>query len=143
MLIRFGVMIIAWLAILSGLVGGLVGGVAVLAGALLDVQAPAGQFTVEGVSGMALVVIGLIFMIIGIAQIIFGVGLWQLRGWSWTLGVIIESLTLLGALGGLFTGAFTVQSAISIVISGAILFYLLNPRVRKLFGHRVGAEQVA
>jgi hypothetical protein len=143
MLIRFGVMIVAWVAILSGVVGALIGGFAVLAGALLDAQAPAGQFSAEGLSGMALVVIGLIFAIIGVAQIIFGVGLWQLRGWAWTLGVALESLTLLGALGGLFTGAFTVQSAISIVISSVILFTLLNPRVRKLFGQRVGDEQMA
>lgn len=136
MLIRFGVIIVAWLAILSGAAGALVGGFAVLAGALLDVEAPAGHLSAEGVSGMALVLIGLTFMIAGVAQMIFGVGLWQLRGWAWTLGVVIQSFTLLGALGGLFTGAFTVQSLISIVISGAILFYLLSPRVRKLFGQR-------
>jgi uncharacterized membrane protein (DUF2068 family) len=136
MLIRIGVMIVAWLAILSGAAGALVGGFAVLAGALLDVQASTRSLSLEGVSGIALVVIGLTFMIAGIAQIIFGVGLWQLRGWAWTLGVVIQSLTLLGALGGLFTGAFTIQSAISIVISGVILFILLSPRVRKLFSQR-------
>jgi uncharacterized membrane protein (DUF2068 family) len=136
MLIKFGVILVAWLAILSGAAGALVGGFAVLAGALLDVQAPAGQVSMQGVSGIALVVIGLSFAIVGVAQIIFGVGLWQFRGWAWTLGVALQSVTLLGSLGGLFTGAFTVQSAISIVISGAILAYLLTPRVRKLFGRR-------
>jgi uncharacterized membrane protein (DUF2068 family) len=143
MLIRIGVIIVAWLAILSGAIGAFVGGFAALAGALLDTQAPTNQLSMQGISGMALVVIGLTFMIAGVAQIIFGVGLWQLRGWAWTLGVVIQSLTLLGALGGLFTGAFTVQSAISIVISGAILFYLLSPRVRKLFGQRRSETQIA
>ncbi|HEX8995364.1 MAG TPA: hypothetical protein VF812_04995 [Ktedonobacterales bacterium] len=136
MLIRFGVVVISWLAIISGVTGALIGGFAVLAGTLLDVQAPVGRFSAEGASGLALVFIGLAFAIAGVAQIIFGVGLWRLRGWAWTLGVLLQSLTLLGALGGLFTGAFTVQSIISIAVSGTILFYLLSPRVRKLFGRR-------
>ena len=133
MLVKFGVILISWLAIISGAVGGLIGGIAVFAGTLLDVHA-GGQMTAQGIGGVALLIVGLSFMVAGVAQIIFGVGLWQLRGWAWTLGVVIESLTLLGALGGLFTGALTVQSLITIVISGTILFYLLNPRVRKLFG---------
>ena len=135
MLVKFGVIVVAWIAILSGAVGVLIGGVAALAGTFLDVQA-AGKMTAQGMSGLALLIIGLGVVITGVAQIIFGVGLWQLRGWAWTLGVVLESLAFLGALGGLFTGAFTVQSIITLVISGALLFYLLNPRVRKLFGRR-------
>jgi len=128
----------AGIAILSGLTGALIGAFAVLTGAALDVAA-AGKFNMEGVSGIALVVVGLTFMIVGVAQIIFGVGLWQLRGWAWTLGVVIHSIALLGALGGLFTGAFTVQSIFTIVISSAFLLYLLSPRVRNLFHERAKA----
>lgn len=137
-MIRLGVIVMAWLAILSGAFGALVGGFAVLAGAALDVAA-AGKLNMEGVSGIALVIVGLAFMISGVAQIIFGIGLWQLRGWAWTLGVVLHSITLLGALGGLFTGAFTVQSIITIVVSSAILIYLLSPRVRNLFHERARA----
>lgn len=141
MFIRIGVVVVAWLAILSGAAGALVGVFAAVVGVVLETQAPTGHFTAGGISGMALLMIGLVFMIIGIAQIIVGVGLWQMRGWAWTLSVVIQSLALLGALGGLFTGAFTVQSLITIAISGAILFYLLSPRVRKIFTRR--AAQVA
>lgn len=139
MFIKFGIILAAWLAIISGIIGGVIGGFSVIVGAFLDVNAPANQFTAEGLSGMALIVIGLTFMIIGVAQVIVGVGLWQFRGWAWTLGVVLESITLLGALGGLFTGALTVSSLITIAVSGTILFYLLSPRVRKLFG-RNGAH---
>lgn len=140
MLIRLGIILIAWLAIISGIIGALVGGFAVLAGGLLDVNAPANQFSAEGVSGLALIVVGLIFMLIGVAQVILGVGLWQFRGWARTLGIVLETITLLGAIGGLFTGALTAGSVITIVISGSILFYLLNPHVRKLFSHREQAQ---
>lgn len=140
MLVRIGVILVAWVAIISGILGALAGGLAVIAGALLDVQAPLTRFTIEGASGLALLIVGLAFAIAGVAQIIFGIGLWQFRGWAWTLGVAIQTMTLLGALGGLFTGAFTVQSAVSILISGGILLYLLTPRVRKLFGRLRGAQ---
>ncbi len=135
---RLGVIAIAWVAILSGVAGALVGAFAVIAGAALDFAA-AGRVNVEGVSGIALVIIGLSFIVIGVAQIIFGVGLWQLRGWAWTLGVALHSITLVGAVGGLFTGAFTVQSIITIIVSAAILIYLLSPRVRNLFHERARA----
>lgn len=136
MLIRLGIILIAWLAIISGIIGALVGGFAVFAGGLLDINAPANQFSAEGLSGLALILIGLTFAIIGVAQVIIGVGLWQLRGWARTLGIILETVTLVGAIGGLFTGALTVGSLITIVISGSILFYLLSPQVHKLFSHR-------
>ncbi len=144
MLIRLGIIVVAWVAIISGIVGALAGALGVLAGTLLDVQAPISQtLNMESVSGIALVIIGLAFAIAGVAQIIFGIGLWQLRGWAWTLGVALQTMTLLGALGGLFTGAFTIQSAISILVSGAILAYLLTPRVRKLFARRRDAQAAA
>ena len=143
MLIRFGVMIVAWLAILSGVVGALIGGFAILVGALLDGQATAGQLSVAGVTGVALVIAGLIFAIIGIAQVIFGVGLWQFRGWAVKLGIALEVVTLLGSIGGLFTGAFTIPSLISVIFSSAILLYLLSPHVRKHIAQRTSQARVA
>ena len=143
MLIRFGVIIVAWLAILCGVVGALIGGFAVLVGALLDGQAPAGQLSATGASGMALVVIGLIFAIVGVAQIIFGVGLWQFRGWAVKLGIGLEVIMLLGSIAGLFTGAFTIPSLISVIFSGAILLYLLSPHVRKHIAQRVAPVATA
>ncbi|HEX8729829.1 MAG TPA: hypothetical protein VF739_14450 [Ktedonobacterales bacterium] len=131
MLVRFGVVLIAWLAIISGLIGAAIGAFAILVGAILDVQAPAGPLNMQGLGGMALVVIGLTFAIIGIAQIIFGVGLWQFRGWAIRLGIGLEILTLIGSIIGLFTGAFTIPSLISTVVSSVILIVLLSPHVRK------------
>lgn len=131
MLVRFGVVLIAWLAIISGLIGVLIGAFAILVGAILDVQAPTGPLNMQGLGGMALVVIGLTFAVIGVAQIIFGVGLWQFRGWAVRLGIGLEILTLIGSIVGLFTGAFTIPSLISTVVSSVILLVLLSPHVRK------------
>ena len=106
-------------------------------GALLDGQANPGQLSFVGATGVALVIAGLIFAIIGVAQTIFGVGLWQFRGWAVKLGIALEVITLLGSIGGLFTGAFTIPSLISVIFSSAILLYLLSPHVRKHIAQRV------
>jgi uncharacterized membrane protein YfcA len=131
MLVRFGVMMIAWLAIISGVIGALIGAFAILIGAILDAQASSGPLNMQGLGGMALVAVGLTFAIIGVAQIIFGVGLWQFRSWAIRLGIGLEVLTLIGSIVGLFTGAFTIPSLISTAVSAVILVVLLSPHVRK------------
>ncbi|HET9110243.1 MAG TPA: hypothetical protein VFN78_05400 [Ktedonobacterales bacterium] len=131
MLIRFGVIVVAWLAIISGIFAVLIGVLAALAGTALDVRAPTNHLTAQGLSGMVLLTAGLTIAVIGVAQTIFGVGLWQLRGWAVRLGIGLEVLTLIGSIIGLFTGAFTIPSLISTVVSGAILFVLLSPHVRR------------
>ncbi len=136
MLIRFGVIVVAWLAIISGIIGVLIGVLTALAGTALDVRAPTNQLTAQGLSGMVLVTAGITIAIIGLAQAIFGVGLWQFRGWAVRLGIGLEVLTLFGSIVGLFTGAFTIPSLISTVVSGAILFVLLSPHVRKHISSR-------
>jgi len=148
MLIRFGVIIVAWLAIISGIFAVLIGVLAALAGTVLDVRAPTSHLTAQGFSGMILLTAGLTIAVIGVAQTIFGVGLWQFRGWAVRLGIGLEVLTLIGSIIGLFTGAFTIPSLISTVVSSAILFALLSPHVRRhirLRGARVavGAESAA
>ena len=66
MLVRFGVMIVAWLAIISGAIGALIGAVSILIGAVLDAEAPTGPLNMQGLGGMALVVVGLTFAIVGL-----------------------------------------------------------------------------
>lgn len=133
-MVRLGAILIAGVAILSGLVGLVVGGLATAAGVALMVQAPTGRFSAEGFGGQVLLITGLSVLIVGVAQIIVGVGIWRLRRWAWRLGVGIEILTFIAGVAGLFTGAFTVQSAISLIISGIILAFLLTPEVRRHFG---------
>lgn len=134
MLIRYGAMVVAWLAIIGGVMGLAIGAVVAFAGELIDARATSHHLAAWGVGGMGLLIAGLLVMIVGLAQIIVGVGIWQLRGWAWVVGIFLQSATFLASLGGLLTGVFTVQSLFTLIFSGAILVYLLRPRVRKLFG---------
>ncbi len=134
MLLRIGAIAIAVIAIVSGLTGILIGGLVAVTGTALDVFARPGQDVMEMTGGYALIVVGLTAMIAGLFQVIFGIGMWRLSAWAWIAGVIIQSFTLITAALGLFTGAAIPASLVSITISGAILMFLLAPRVRKKFG---------
>ena len=134
MLLRFGVIAIALIAIVSGITGMLIGGLVAVAGTALDVFARPGQDTIEMMGGYALIITGLTAMIAGLLQVIFGIGMWRLSAWAWIAGVIIQLLTLVTAVLGLFTGAAIPASLVTIAVSGVILAFLLTPRVRKAFG---------
>jgi hypothetical protein len=127
-------MAIGLLAIFSGLVGMLIGGLVAVTGTALDVLAAPGQNSLEAMGGYALIVAGLIVMIAGLLQVVFGVGIWKLSAWAWILGVFIQSLSLISAALGIFTGAAIPASLLTIAVSGTMLTFLLLPRVRKAFG---------
>ncbi len=134
MLLRFGAIAIAALAIVSGLAGILIGGLVAVTGTALDVFARPGQDFLEITGGYVLIVAGLTVTLIGLLQVIFGVGLWRLSGWAWIAGVIIQTFTLITATLGLCAGAAIPASLLTIAISGSILAFLLTPHVRKAFG---------
>ena len=134
MLLRIGAIAIALIAIVSGITGMLIGGLVAVTGTALDVFARPGQDALEITGGYALIIAGLTAMIVGLLQVIFGIGMWRLSAWAWIAGVIIQSFTLIAAVLGLFTGAAIPASLLTIAISGAILAFLLAPHVRKAFG---------
>jgi len=117
-----GVTIIGILWIIGGilaLLGGL--GIAVLGG---TIAGPLGA-AFGLVFGFGLVIIGLIFIILGI-------GCFKAWGWVWTIGVIITIIYLiLGIIDLVQSGA---SALIGIIISIIILWYLFKDNVKKYFG---------
>lgn len=82
---------------------------------------------IGGIAGVVLGAVGagqlgFLFLLIGIGAIIVGVGLWQVKKWSWLAAVIIGSLNAitnvltLGVLG----------SIIQLIIQLGILGYLIS-----------------
>jgi hypothetical protein len=113
-----GVTIIGILNILSGLFY-LVGGLAL--GAILAIAIP----LLGGIIGALLVIIGIIYIILGI-------GCFKGWGWVWTLTVIFSILGILISLVSLVVGNFT--SIVSIIIAAIILWYLFQEEPKKFFG---------
>lgn len=117
-----GVTIIGILWIIGGLIM-LLGGLGAAAfGAVIG--GPIG-----GVIGL---VLGFTLIIVGIIEIILGIGCFKAWGWVWTVGVIITIISLVMGIIDLFTSGM--GALIGIIISGIILWYLFQANVKRYFG---------
>jgi len=84
---------------------------------------------IGGIIGLGL---GFVLLVIGIIEIVLGIGCFRKWGWVWTVGVIVTIISLLVGIIDLFrTGA---GALVGIVISIVILWYLFREDVKKYFG---------
>lgn len=126
-----GVTILAFLAILLGIIGILGGCMLMGFGSLL---APIGALFGGGQLGSSAFAGGLGWAISAVIALIAGFGALALKGWAWILGLLASGLSLVTALWGAFQGGSWCLSAPGIILPGIIVFYLLTPGVRKAFG---------
>lgn len=123
-----GVTIIALLDIITGLIA-LVGGILGFLGlGLVGERIPV---IVDAVAGVALV----IAILIAVASLVLGWGLWTLKPWAFWATVIVEVLTIADHLLGWLTHHLGTTSSITeIVIPVIIIVYLFADRnVRAAF----------
>ena len=142
-----GVTILAWLAIIGGafaLFGSIFVVIATM-GALALVGAGAAAATAAGAgaayaSAVLWAMIGLVMAVwlavLGVFEIVFGVGALGLKPWAWSVGVIWCYVAAVSDVISIFTsrGSGIFSSLIGIVISIAILYYLYSDEVRAVFG---------
>lgn len=110
-------------ALLFGLLVLSLGGV-VASGWLGDAYPPAQGF-------MALVVAIPLLLSASLA-LATSVGLWRMRRWAWPLGLVTQSLALLGSVGALATNGWRAVPEGALALG--LLVYLLQPAVRRAFG---------
>jgi hypothetical protein len=128
-----GVSILAVLAIISGIFGIL----AILEGfgiRVIGLTDPAQQQVGGFGPGLGVISLGIVSFVVAIAQLAFGFGAWQLRPWAWTLGVVLQIVSIVITLVRMIGNGFSAGSLISLAISLAILFYLYQPDIRRAFG---------
>lgn len=113
-----GVSILAALVIIEALLGILGGLITILT---------LGFFT--GI----LIIAGILLLLLSLVQLAVGVGLWRLRRWAWTVGVVVTGLSLLGDIIGLAGGATTFPAIVSLILNGVILWYLFRQDVKAAF----------
>jgi len=117
-----GVTILAILAII-------VGGIEVLGGVISLVGGGATAVGGEDIpTAGALSLIGVFAAILGVLNLIFGLGALALKPWAWKFGVGLQFFAILA---GLFQ---LPNSIVAIVINGLILYYLFRPNVKRVFG---------
>lgn len=71
-------------------------------------------------------------LLIAVAYIVVGLGLWQLKNWARTVTIVLVGFWLVFGLIGLLRVP-TPWHIVRVVIDGAIVLYLLLPDVRKFF----------
>lgn len=139
-----GVTIIAILNIIGGIIMVIVGLLAIALSSIIPLIPPEQQ-TIEGFDfaapwfAGAINAIGGVFIAIGIASLVVAYGLWNAKGWAWSLTVILAIIGIALDVVFIVTGDFS--SIISIIISGVILYYVYRPHVKAYFGKGVKAAQ--
>ena len=77
--------------------------------------------------------VALVLLAAGLLELVLAYGVWTLRPWAWTLGVVLEILVIVLAV--LQLGRLEpVRHIITITIGVITLWYLTRPRVRAAFG---------
>lgn len=77
--------------------------------------------------------VALVLLVAGLCELVLAYGVWTLRPWAWTLGVVLETVVIVLAV--LQLGRLEpVRHIITITIGVITLWYLTRPRVRAVFG---------
>lgn len=76
--------------------------------------------------------IGIPFILLGATLAVAATGWFGHRLWGWRLAVAIIATEVLGNIVHAFMGSL-VRGGVGVVISGALLLYLLRPEVRAVF----------
>jgi len=126
-----GITILAVLALIGGLLA-LFAAVALFG---LGALSSAALGNVGGfIFGGAAIVLGIITLISAALSLGFAYGAWYLKPWGWILGVASQVLSVVITLINVIRGADFLGQLLSLVIAGAILYYLFTPEVKRAFG---------
>ena len=95
----------------------------------------AGVFTVVYAGPVTIaIVMGILFLIIGIVELAVTMGLWNLEGWAWTVAVVVTWIDIIFDVIGGFVGAQTFGATmLSMAIPLIVLIYLYQSGVRQAF----------
>jgi hypothetical protein len=129
-----GVSVIAVIAIIYGIFNLLLTLLGILGSALLA-SGVAGR-TIK-YSAATLVYATISDALLGILFLAFGIGALRLKGWAWTVGVVVLVLEVVRQIVGVamqgFSAGTMVRDSITVVIAVGVLVYLFRPSVRGAF----------
>lgn len=123
-----GITILAVLAAIGGVLS-ILAGIALIGLGGLG-AATTGEAAIFGLGA----IFGLLILASGIASLAFAYGAWTLKPWAWTLGVALQILSLALAVVAILGGSDIGSQIIGIAIAGIILYYLMQPSIKAVFG---------
>ncbi len=77
-------------------------------------------------------IVGILFLVLGAALITAGIGWFRRRLWGWRVAVVIISMQVLGDVVNCVRGDW-LGGATGVIVAGALLLFLLQPRIRAAF----------
>ena len=124
-----GITILAALAAIGGVLD-LLGGLLLFGlGGVVAVGASAGV-------GALVVVVGLALMVVGVLYLALSWGFWTLKPWAWILGAALAIISIVLSVLSFLSGGGITSLIISIIIPAVILYYLMRPEIQALFGRK-------
>jgi hypothetical protein len=76
--------------------------------------------------------VGILFLLLAVVLVVSGIGWFQRRLWGWRLAVAIIATQVIGDIVNVVRGDL-LRGGTGVIIAGALLLYLLRPRVRAAF----------
>ena len=103
----------------------------------LAVLGSLGTIAVSGFAGAFggfMVIMGLVSLAIGVANIVVGWGLWTLKKWAWNIAVVLGALGILISLAVIvFNPQGIAGQILGLAINALILYYLTRPHIKACF----------
>jgi len=122
-----GVTVLALLALVGGILSFAAGYVLMLVGGLGSAFGASGGGTV--------MVLGALTFAIGLSSFMLGYGFWAMKPWAWPAAFLLYGVAIAVNLASvLFAGASVVSVIFPVVIAAAVMWYLLQPQKRAVFG---------
>jgi hypothetical protein len=76
--------------------------------------------------------VGILFLLLAVTLVTAGIGWFRRRLWGWRLAVVIIAIQVLGAVVNCVRGDW-LRGGTGVTIAGALLLFLLQPRMRATF----------
>lgn len=78
--------------------------------------------------------VGIVFLVLGLLGLLMSYGMFTFKGWAWLWTIVVASLNLVGVFVGLLQGLRGIDALISIAIFVLVVYYLSTTPVRRAFG---------
>ncbi|MGA7731614.1 MAG: hypothetical protein WCD37_10140 [Chloroflexia bacterium] len=81
--------------------------------------------------GPLVAVLGLMFLVFGVLELIFAYGVWKLKLWGWMMGLIMHVILLVYGISSIRGTDNLISDSWRILIPAAIIIYLFTPEARR------------
>ena len=124
--------IIAWLAFVQGFMVTLV---ALIWFGIASYFSPDSSGITSPLMVMIAEAKGAVLVVLALLYLVFAVGVWRMRNWAWWVGLLASALSILYVVRAVLGGGSIIVGLFVLIIPLVLIWYLLSPTGRQIFGH--------